>query len=116
VVKLARTTGLPVTFTVQIGFVPVHVLPDQLEKIFPWLGVAVKVTDVPETKTSLQSEPQLMPAGLVVRVPDPVTTPVTFTTVAEPLILNAPVGFRLSLMSKVQVPVPEQPLPVQLKT
>ena len=53
--------------------VPLHA-PPQPESVWPDPGVAVKVTAVPEAKFALQvPEEQLMPAGLLVTVPVPVT-------------------------------------------
>ena len=59
--------------------VTVHVVdfvvqaPDQLENLDPALGVAVKVTVVPATKSALHFVPQLMPLGWLVTTPDPET-------------------------------------------
>lgn len=51
---------------------PVH--PVKLE---PSLGFAVNVTDVPVAKLALHVSPQLMPAGALVTVPDPLPESVT---------------------------------------
>ena len=45
--------------------------PDHPLKIYPELGVAVSVTDVPELNDALQVLPQLMPIGLLVIAPLP---------------------------------------------
>jgi hypothetical protein len=60
--------------TVQLLLVPLQA-PPQLPKALPSLGVAVRVTTVPLAKVALHvllEGPQLMPAGLEVRVPWPV--------------------------------------------
>ena len=46
--------------------------PDQPVKVEPDEGVAVKVTDDPELKEAEQVEPQLIPVGDEVTVPEPV--------------------------------------------
>jgi len=51
--------------------VPEHPPPDQPAKVESAAAVAVKVTEVPELYVSVQSVPQLMPAGEEVTVPDP---------------------------------------------
>ena len=53
--------------------VPVPVqAPDQPPKLELLSGTAVKVTSVPDVYTSVQSDPQLMPAGEEVTMPVPV--------------------------------------------
>jgi len=52
--------------------VPEHPPPDQPVKVEPETGAAVRVTDVPELKLAEQVEPQLMPLGLLVTMPEPV--------------------------------------------
>src|SRR5687767_7762043 len=69
-VKLALTLSAPLTVTVQV--VPVVVSqPVQAPNDEPALGVAVRVTEVPYRKLSLQSPPQLMPPGTELTVPAP---------------------------------------------
>jgi hypothetical protein len=58
-----------VIVTVQVPL-PVHAL-DQPEKVEPPAGVAVRVTFVAATKECEHVEPQLIPAGLEVTVPEP---------------------------------------------
>ena len=57
--------------TVQVVAVPVQA-PDQLVKVEPAAGAAVRVTDVPLLKLAEHVLPQLIPAGLLVTVPVPV--------------------------------------------
>lgn len=57
---------------VTVQLLPVLALqPDQFFSLEPVAGVAVSVMDVLVAKGSLQSSPQLMPAGLLVTVPLP---------------------------------------------
>jgi hypothetical protein len=46
--------------------------PPQTEKVLPGAGDAVRVTCVPLVKLALQTAPQLIPAGLLEMVPEPV--------------------------------------------
>ena len=57
--------------TVQVS-VPAHTAPLQPAKADPFAGVAVNVTTVPELNCEEHAAPQLMPAGLLVTVPEPV--------------------------------------------
>lgn len=50
---------------------------DQPAKVEPAAGVAVKVTVVPLVKPATQVAPQLMPAGVLMTVPEPVPALVT---------------------------------------
>ena len=52
--------------------VPEHPAPDHPANILPALAVAVSVTLAPELKLNKHVVPQLIPAGLLVTVPDPV--------------------------------------------
>ncbi len=51
--------------------VPEHPPPDQPVKTEPWEGVAVSVTTVLPSKVVLQVDPQLIPEGEEVTVPEP---------------------------------------------
>ncbi len=68
---LMLTTQLPV---------PVQA-PLQPAKVLPVVGVAVSVTLVPLLNAALQAVPQLMPAGVLVMVPEPVPVRVTLSVV-----------------------------------
>jgi hypothetical protein len=57
-------------------FTPLHA-PLKPEKSYPEAGVAVRVTLEPLSKPAVQVEGQLIPAGLLVIVPDPETVTVT---------------------------------------
>ena len=59
--------------------VPVHA-PDHPSNVDPVSATAVRVTTVPSRNTSEQSEPQLIPAGSLVTVPNP---PPVFKTVSR---------------------------------
>jgi hypothetical protein len=72
------TAAAAVTVRTQV-LVPVQPPPDQLAKVDPTAGAAVKVTIVPWPKFSEQSAPQLIPAGDEVTVPAPVPALVTVT-------------------------------------
>ena len=50
--------------------------PLQLEKVYPDAGVALRVTTVALEKLLVQVEPQLIPDGLLVTVPVPITATV----------------------------------------
>ena len=52
-------------------FVPVHPDPVHPLNTEPRVGVAVSVIGVPLSKTAMQSPPQLIPAGSLVTVPEP---------------------------------------------
>jgi hypothetical protein len=77
-VKLGGGTVLKVAITLAAAFivtwhvpVPEQPAPDQPAKPEPVAAVAVKVTCVPFVKSCEQVEPQLIPAGELVTVPDP---------------------------------------------
>jgi hypothetical protein len=54
--------------------------PLQPLKVEPLAGAAVRVTTVPPAKLSVQSSPQLIPAGALVTVPDPAPVLTTVTS------------------------------------
>ena len=86
---------------------PVHV-PLQALKEEPLLGLAVRVTEVPLLKVSEQSVPQLIPVAVTVPSADP-----ALVTVRVKVEEKVAVTEVLALMVPVQVPVPEQPPPLQ---
>src|SRR5215471_3992114 len=75
----------------------VHVLdvpeqsPDHPPKVEPEAGVSVSVTEVPSLKDAEHVEPQLIPEGLEVTVPDPV--PVLLT---ERMCVTTGLGLKLA--------------------
>lgn len=73
--KVAVTDSAPFIVTVQPA-VPAHA-PDQPAKVDPGFGCAVNVTWVPWLNSCEQPEPQSMPAGALVTVPDPEPAGVT---------------------------------------
>ena len=68
---MAVTEVAPLIVTVH-GPVPEHPPPDQPVNTEPVSAVAVRVTDVPSLYKAEQVEPQLMPDGEDVTVPEPV--------------------------------------------
>jgi hypothetical protein len=68
--KAAPTVMSPLTTTVHLP-VPEHA-PDQPENESFEAGAAVSVTEVPAVNDALQFGPQLIPAGALVTVPEPV--------------------------------------------
>jgi len=81
------------TVTVQ-GPVPRQLDPVQPAKDEPAAGVAVRVTTVPLANDTEQLVPQLIPAGLLVTVPDPdpllLTVSVNVTVKVTPLLARLP--------------------------
>jgi hypothetical protein len=90
--------------------VPVHA-PLQPVNVAPAAGVAVSVTAVPLLKDAEQVVPQLMPAGALVTVPGP--APARLTVSAKDWRAKLAVTDVAAFIVTVQVPVPEQPPPVQ---
>jgi hypothetical protein len=67
--KFAVTVVLPVSVSLQL-LVPVQA-PDHPMKESPLAGVALSINAVPGLKLAVQDCPQLIPAGLLLTVPDP---------------------------------------------
>jgi hypothetical protein len=100
------TLRAAVMLSVQVADEPEQ-SPDQPVKVDPAAGAAVKVTDVPSLNDVEQVEPQLMPAGELVTVPDP--EPDLTTESVRCTRPNVAVTLRAAVMATVQVvEVPEQ--------
>jgi phage tail protein X len=78
--------------------------PPQLLKVQPLAGVAVKVTGVPLANPALHVDGQLMPAGLLVTVPLPVTLTVR-TVEFETLTAIACEGMPFATTTRLLAPV-----------
>jgi len=63
--------------------VPEHPPPLHPEKVEPEAAEAVRVTFVAGSKEALQVDPQLIPAGLLVTVPEPVPAFVTLNVLLD---------------------------------
>ena len=109
--------NVAVTFTAEdvteMEQVPVPVqAPLQPEKTDPGpTAVAVSVNEVPLLKLREQVAPQEIPAGELATDPEPVPARVTVTWYCA--TLNAAVTLVIAFIVTVQVPVPEQPPPLQ---
>jgi hypothetical protein len=88
----------------------VHPEPLHPVKVEVPSGVAVNVTEIPSRYVSVQSLPQLIPDGSLVTVPPPVPDFVTVRT--RPGVKSAATDLAASIVI-TQVPVPEQPEPLQ---
>src|SRR5437016_2584324 len=109
-VKVAVTVVAPETVTTHVP-VPEHPPPLQPVKVEPAAGVAVSVTAVPLVKLAEQVTPQLIPTGALVTVPLPV--PALLTVSATVGRAKVAVTVVAAMRVTVQVPVPEQPPPLQ---
>src|SRR5207249_2771397 len=109
-VKIAVTACAALSVTVQVA-VPVQPPPLQPEKVEPATGAAVKVTEVPLAYAAAQVVPQAMPAGALVTVPLP--APLELTVSVKDCSAKVAVTVCAALIVTVQVPVPEQPPPLQ---
>jgi hypothetical protein len=80
--KLAVTVAAELTVQV---LVPVHEPLQPLKKLMTPVRVAVSTTDVPSTKFALHVAPdaQLIPAGALVTLPEPLTVTVTLKLVTS---------------------------------
>lgn len=118
--KLATTLSSPFIVTTQVP-VPEQPAPLQPVKVKLPEGVAVNVTAVPAWNDALQTLPppeplllQLIPAGTDVTLPVPPVPPVNDTeSVNIVSALNVAVTVIVESMVTTQVPVPEQPPPLQ---
>jgi hypothetical protein len=107
--KLAVTVVAAFSVTLQVP-VPEQPPPLQPEKVEPAAGAAVRVTTVPLLNAAEHVAPHVIPAGLLVTVPVPapglLTDSVRGTVKLAVTVVAAP-------SATVQVPVPEQPPPLQ---
>ena len=114
VVKVAVTVWAWVIDTTHDP-VPVHA-PDQPVKVAPRPGLAVNVTDVPEAYDSVQSVPQLIPAGVLRTEPGPTVVTVSVNG-PPPDTLNVAVTDRAWVIDTTHDPVPvhapDQPAKVE---
>jgi hypothetical protein len=110
-VNVALTVVIALTVTVQPPG-PEQV-PPQPAKVEPAAGVAVSVSCAPGATDSLQSVPQLMPAGTLDTTPVPV--PVFVTERVTGVTLNVAVTAVAALTVTAQLPVPEQAPPQPMK-
>src|SRR5262245_22267231 len=101
-VNVALTDLAWVMLTVQVP-VPEQ-SPDHPKKLEPVAGVAVRVTLFPWSNACEQVEPQLIPAGLEVTVPDPDLDTLNVSGVAVKFAIT---DFALSIV-RSHAPVPEQ--------
>src|SRR6059036_3013359 len=93
--------------------VPVPEQPPPLQPVKVELasGVAVKVTAVPLVNGAEHVAPQAIPAGLLATVPAP--APALVSVRVKDCTANVAVTEVAAFVVTVQVPVPEQPLPLQ---
>lgn len=113
-VRVNLGVKVAVTFTAELAMVNEQVpvplqAPLQPENTKPEAGVAVRVTALPELKLAEQLAVQLMPAGLLTTVPEPLKVRFTGKGVRVKLAATD----CAALMVTVQVPVPAQPAPLQ---
>src|SRR5438876_9016233 len=83
--KVAVTSVAAVSVTVQ-GPVPVQPPPLQPVKVEPAAGAAVSTTGVPLAKVDEQFVPQVIPAGTLVTVPEPVPARTTASETPEVIV------------------------------
>ncbi len=107
---MAVTVVAALIVTVQVP-VPEQAPPLQPEKVEPATGAAVKVTAVPLANAAAHVVPHARPAGALVTVPLP--TPALLTVSVKDCRAKVAVTVCAALIVTVQVPVPEQPPPLQ---
>jgi len=118
VLNVAVTEVFAVSVNVQAA-IPVHA-PDHPAKVEPAAGAAVKVTAEPLANDAEQVPPQLIPAGLLVTVPEPVPANVTVSTGSAAFTLNVAVtdvfAVRVNVQAAVPVHAPDHPAKVDPTT
>jgi len=108
--NVAVTVVEALSVTVQVP-VPEQPPPLQPVNVEPAVGVAVSVMAVPLAYAAIQVGLQEMPKGLLVTVPSP--EPALFTLSVNACTAKLAVTVVAALSVTVQVPVPEQPPPLQ---
>src|SRR5882762_982364 len=108
VVNVAVTDLKAVIATAQNGLVPEQESL-QPENVAPAPADAVSVTVVPRWYPATHVDPQLMPDGLLATLPGPVVVTVSVNN----CWVKVAVTTVLALSTTTQVPVPEQPPPLQ---
>src|SRR5216117_2790271 len=108
--KPAVTEAAALIVTMQVP-VPEQAPPLQPVKVEPAVGVAVKVTAVPLANGAEHVAPQAMPAGLLATVPAP--APALVSVRVKDCTANVAVTEVAAFTVTMQVPVPEQPPPLQ---
>src|SRR5438093_13660273 len=108
--NVALTVVAALTVTVQV---PVPTQPPRRQplKVEPAAGAAVSVTEVPLANAAEQVAPQETPAGALVTVPLPATA--LFRASVKVCRAKVAVTVCAAFTVTVQVPVPEQPPPLQ---
>jgi hypothetical protein len=113
--NVAVTSVAPLTVTVQPA-VPAQA-PLQPAKVEPALAVAASVNGVPGVTVSVQSAPQLMPAGALDTLPEPlpfrVTVKVTGAGVVLKVAVTAVAAFTVTVQPAVPAQAPPQPTNVE---
>src|SRR5438093_1527365 len=109
--NVAVTEVAAFTVTMQVPEPEQPPPPLQPVKVEPASGVAVKVTAVPTVNEAEQAVPQEIPEGALLTVPLPV--PVLVTLRAKDCWTKPAVTEAAALIVTMQVPVPEQPPPLQ---
>jgi len=104
--KVAFTSVSALTVTTH-ALVPVHA-PVQPMKVEPEVGLAVSVIVAPIAMDCEQVAPQLMPAGALVIVPEPVPSFVTDSVMRLGVVVNVALTEVAAFTVTAQVPVPEQ--------
>ena len=82
--------------------------PLQPANVWEKPGVGVRATWVPSAKLAEHVDPQLIPAGLLVTVPDPVPFFATVNARVTGTVLNVAVTDRVWLIATTHAPVPLQ--------
>lgn len=106
--NLAVTDFLASTVTTQ-AFRPLHA-PDHFTNRQPLFGFLAKVTTVPSSKLPLQSDPHLIPAGLLVMVPLPLLVTDSLKDGGEKVVVTV-VGASISIVHSEPEPTHASPQP-----